>query len=132
MAESTYAFATVDDLEERWHDVEDVVLASALLDDAGLMLRQYVTVDPNDAQQAELLKMVSCNMVKRAMVSSSASAFGVDQTSATMGPFSQTMHFANPSGDMYISAAEKSLLHIDEGYIGSIPAKIAGYYGCIS
>ena len=126
-----YAFATVDDLVSRWRElnVDEEDIAESLLDDAGLMLRQYVTVDPTNTQQADVLKVVSCNMVKRTMVSGSASAFGVDETTATMGPFQQTMHFSNPSGDMYISAAEKSLLHIDEGYIGTIPAAIAGYYG---
>ena len=126
-----YAFATSDDLTERWRAIEsdEAYMAEALLEDAGLMLRQYVTVDETDTQQADVLKMVSCNMVKRAMVASSSSAFGVDQTTANMGPFSQTMHFSNPSGDLYISAAEKALLGIDGGYIGSIPARIEGWYG---
>lgn len=128
---ATYAFATSDDLAERWRPLtgDEADLADTLLDDAGLILRQNVDVDDEDQQQLDALKMVSCNMVKRAMVASASSAFGIDQTSAQMGPFQQTMHFSNPSGDLYISAAEKALLGIDGGYIGTIPARIEGWYG---
>lgn len=128
---ATYAFATIDDLIVRWRPIVDgeAALAIALLEDAGLILRQNVDVDETDKKQLDALKMVSCNMVRRAMVASASSAFGVDQTSASMGPFSQTMHFSNPSGDLYVSAAEKKILGIDDGYIGSIPARIEGWYG---
>ena len=131
MATYDYAFASPSDLESRWRSLstDERALAAQMLDDAGLILRQNVIVDETNEQQLDALKVVSCNMVKRAMVATASSAFGVDQTSASMGPFSQTMHYSNPSGDLYISAAEKAMLGIDGGYIGSIPARIEGYYG---
>ena len=129
---ATYAFATSADLAERWRPLEgdEAALADTLLEDAGLMLRQYVSVDGADEQRLDALRMVSCNLVKRAMVASSSSAFGVDQTTANMGPFSQTMHFINPSGDLYISAVEKAMLGIGETQIRSIiPGRIEERYG---
>ena len=132
MATESYAFATVEDLVARWRPLgaDEATMAATLLDDAGLMLRQYVSVDADNEQQLDALKVVSCNMVKRAMVASSSSAFGVDQTSASMGPFSQTMHFSNPSGDLYISASEKRLLGIGGSQINTVyPARIEDWYG---
>lgn len=132
MSASTYAFATSEDLVQRWRPLsaDEAILADVLLGDAGLMLRQKVAVDETDQAQLDALKLVSCNMVKRAMVANASSGIGVDETSAQMGPFHQTMHFSNPSGDLYLSAAERDLLGIDDGgYIGSIPARIEGFYG---
>ena len=132
MATESYAFATVEDLMNHWRSLsaDEANMAATLLDDAGLILRQYVSIDDADSHQRAALKMVSCNMVKRAMVASSSSAFGVDQTIATMGPFSQTMHYSNPSGDLYISAAEKRLLRIGGNQIGTVyPARVEDWYG---
>ena len=76
----------------------------------------------HDEIQAANLKMVSCNMVKRAMSSSASDAFGVTNATATMGPFSQQVAYANPSGDMYVSKSERAILGIGTATIGSIRA----------
>lgn len=118
------AFATVADLEARWRDLSDAeeAQASVLLDDAAAYLQALVEVDPDDEVQAANLKMVSCNMVKRAMSSSASDAFGVTNATATMGPFSQQVAYANPSGDMYVSKSERVILGIGTATIGSIRA----------
>lgn len=118
------AFATVADLEARWRDLSDAeeAQASVLLDDAAAYLQSLVEVDPDDEVQAANLKMVSCNMVKRAMSSSASDAFGVTNATATMGPFSQQVAYANPSGDMYVSKSERAILGIGTATIGSIRA----------
>lgn len=118
------AFATVADLEARWRDLSDAeeAQASVLLDDAAAYLQALVEVDPDDEVQAANLKMVSCNMVKRAMSSSASDAFGVTNATATMGPFSQQVAYANPSGDMYVSKSERAILGIGTATIGSIRA----------
>lgn len=118
------AFATVADLEARWRDLSDAeeARASVLLDDAAAYLQALVEVDPDDEVQAANLKMVSCNMVKRAMSSSASDAFGVTNATATMGPFSQQVAYANPSGDMYVSKSERAILGIGTATIGSIRA----------
>lgn len=125
------AYATVEDLEARWRPLssEEQDTAATLLDDAAVYLDSLVQVDSEDAHQAAVLRMVSCAMVKRAMIASESSAFGVTESTATMGPFSQTMQFSNPSGDFYLTAAERTQLGIGSGYIGTIPARIEGWYG---
>lgn len=111
------AYATVEDVEARWRTLtsDEEARAETLLDDAAVILNGLVTVDTSDESQAAALLMVSCNMVIRAMVASGSAAYGVDQLSATMGPFGQTAHFANPNGDMYLTKAEKKLLGIGGG-----------------
>lgn len=111
------AFATYSDVEGRWRTltVEEQVRATTLLGDAETVLRRRVAVDPSDAEQADALKLVSCNMVIRAMLAGASDALGVDQMSATMGPFAQTAHFANPNGDLYITKNERKLLGIGGG-----------------
>lgn len=111
------AFATYEDIEARWRTLtaDEQTRATTLLDDAAVMLSLLVVVDASDMEQADALKIVSCNMVIRSMVAASSSAFGVDELQATMGPFGQTAHFANPNGDMYLTKLDKKLLGIGGG-----------------
>lgn len=111
------AFATYEDIEARWRTLtaDEQTRATTLLDDAAVMLNRLVVVDASDMEQADALKIVSCNMVIRSMVAASSDAFGVDELQATMGPFGQTAHFANPSGDMYLTKLDKRLLGVTGG-----------------
>lgn len=123
------AFADVSDIEARWRTltVDEKARAAVLIEDASAVLSKLVPVDPNDEQQDALLKTVCCNMVIRAMSATESDMFGVSQSSMTAGPYSQSMNYANPSGDMYLTKLEKRLLGITSGYIGSIRPKI----GCV-
>jgi len=125
------AYATVDDLEARWHALEgdEADRAEVLLEDAAAMLDALVEVDPEDEKQANLLKIVSCSMVTRAMLSAESDAYGVSQLDYGMGPFSQAAHFANPNGDLYLTAQEKRLLGIGSGYLMGVRPLIDGAYG---
>lgn len=125
------AFARVEDLEARWRPLstDEATRAGTLLDDAGAMLAAMVTVDEDDASQAALLKIVSCSMVMRSMLSSDADAYGVSQLDYGMGPFSQAVHYANPNGDMYLTAQERKLLGIGECYVLGVRPLIDGAYG---
>ena len=111
------AFATYRDIEARWRPLNSAEqsVADTLLEDAANVLSSLVDVDDGDAKQAALLKQVSCSMVIRSMLASSSDAFGVDELSASMGPFGQTAHFSNPNGDMYLTKIEKRLLGIGGG-----------------
>jgi hypothetical protein len=108
------AYADVSDLEVRWRTLTDdeQARAEALLDDASAMLDAYVTVDATDEQQAALLKIVVCNMVQRSMSTSSGDAYGVSQQSITAVGFTQQYTYSNPTGDLYITKAEKRMLGI--------------------
>lgn len=122
------AFADVSDLESRWRELstDEEARANVLLDDASAMLSALVEVDSSDAGQAELLKIVCCDMVIRAMSATAADTFGVSQTSMTAGPYSQSFSYSNPSGDMYLTRLEKRLLGITTSYIGTIRPMMAG------
>ena len=124
------AYATIADVEARWRTLsaDEQTRADALLSDASLMLAELVDVDEEDDEQAELLKVVCCNMVIRAMSATSLDTFGVSQASVTAGPYTQSYSYSNPSGDMYLTKFEKRLLGVSTSYIGSIRAKIAGDY----
>ena len=122
------AFADVSDLESRWRELstDEEARANVLLDDASAMLSALVEVDSSDAGQAELLKIVCCDMVIRAMSATAADTFGVSQTSMTAGPYTQSFSYSNPSGDMYLTKLEKRLLGISTAYIGSIRPMMKG------
>lgn len=107
-------FAEVADIEARWRELSDdeQARAATLIGDASAELAAMVKVDESDTEQAELLKIVTCNMVIRAMSATDTDGFGIDQLSMAAGPYSETRHFSNPSGDMYLTKREKKLLGI--------------------
>ena len=119
------AYATYEDVEARWRPLssDEQSRATVLLGDAASILDSLVKVDEDDDAQAELLKVVSCDMVIRAMAAA-ADTFGVTQSSMTAGPYTQSWSYANPSGDLYLTKLEKRLLGIASGYIGSIEPEI--------
>lgn len=125
------AYATVEDIEARWHELDEDARdrAGTLLEDAAAMLDALVTVDPDDAAQQGLLKIVSCSMVIRAMLSAESDAYGVSQLDFGMGPFSQAAHFANPNGDLYLTAQERRMLGVGAPYATSLQAAIDGDWG---
>jgi hypothetical protein len=107
------AYADVSDLEVRWRTLteDEQARAEALLDDASAMLDAYTTVDETDEKQLNLLKIVVCNMVERAM-STGGDMYGVTQQSMTAIGFTQQFRYANPTGDLYITKSEKRMLGI--------------------
>ena len=122
------AFADVSDLESRWRELstDEEARANVLLGDASAMLSTLVKVDNSDYEQSELLKMVCCDMVIRAMSATSYDSFGLSQSSITAGPYTQSFSYSNPSGDMYLTKLEKRLLGITTSYIGSIRPMMKG------
>lgn len=119
------AYATVADLQAGWRTLTapEQSRATTLLDRAASILDAQVTVVTTDTAQAALLCTVSCSMVQRAMTSTDL--FGVSQQSETAGSYSQSMTFANPSGDLYLTKQERKLLGIGAVYAtGSIKVDI--------
>lgn len=118
------AFADVSDLEARWRELtdEEQERATVLLDDASAMLSALVEVDDTDEQQAELLKIVTCNMVRRAM--SASAVDGITQAAQTIGSTSVSVGFANPDGGFYLTKTDKQMLGISaSGRYRSIQAQ---------
>lgn len=122
------AFADVSDIESRWRELstDEEARATTLIDDASAMLSALVAVDETDEEQAELLKVVCCNMVIRAMSASEHDAFGASQMTMTAGPYSQQWTYTNPTGDLFVTKMEKRLLGISTSYIGTIRPMMAG------
>lgn len=105
-------FATVDDLASRWHALTttEELQAEKLLDDASDII---MSLQPNWQQvPAATLKRICCQMVKRAMLADSANPNGLTQFAQTAGSYSESGTYANPSGDLYVTAVEKQALGI--------------------
>jgi hypothetical protein len=102
-------FATIDDLEGRWHPLldEEKTRASLLLDDASdkIRLRVPAANDPQWMQAHSLtLKRVCCAVVKRAMQQmASGVPEGATQSSETSGPWSNSVSWSNPDGNLYLT-----------------------------
>lgn len=116
------AFATLDDLIARWKpspplSEDEIETAETLLDDAAVWLSSYVSVDAEDQEQAERLKIVSCAMVTRAMNSARNDAFGVAQQTVSADIYSQSTTWANPNGDFFLTRAEQRMLGITSSYL---------------
>ena len=122
------AFAEVSDIEARWHPLssEEQERAEVLLEDASAMLSELVKVDESDEEQADLLKIVSCNMVIRSMSATEHDSFGATNMSMTAGPYQQSFTYSNPTGDMFLTKMEKRLLGITSNFIGYIRPMMAG------
>lgn len=118
------AYATIDDLEARYGEVPSELSdrVDALLEDAATILDAQVAVDISDQQQLARLRLVSCSMVNRALQAAESDAYGISQASMTAGSYTQSMSYANPSGDLYLTGTEKRMLGIGTGYILSLRA----------
>lgn len=126
------ACATVDDLEKRWRALscDEVTVAQNLLDDAETMISLLLAkrgVDLADQMSddifARALVFVECNVVKRSMMAGS-DTFGLTQHSMTAGSFNESMTFANPSGDIYLTKTEKKMLGLTGSMMWSIPPNL--------
>lgn len=124
------AFATTNDLATRWRPLsaQEEATAQALLDDAAAVIRAECPgieerLAPSDGSAPTLDPavplLVSCAMVKRAMMSGEMG--GVKSTQETAGPFSQSLSFANPTGDLYLTKAERRMLGCGSQVAFSVP-----------
>ena len=108
--------ATVADLEARWHTLTDTEksVASTLIGDAVAYLKR---ITPNyDAIPTDTIKSIVCAMVKRAMLSRDSS--GISQQSETVGSFSASYTWSNPTGDLYLTREERRQLGLGAQHAG--------------
>jgi hypothetical protein len=119
---SVEAFASIDDLESRWRKLgeDEQVRAEVLLTDASLMIAQecaHKGIDTGSLPAGdiflELCKVVCINVVKRMMLRpADEPAMNAYQQGA--GPYSMTLTYANPTGDMYLTKSERKLLGVGQ------------------
>lgn len=110
-------FAIPDDLAARWRplSVAEQATADVLLGDASAYIRVEVSdVDERIAAVPQCLdpavpRMIVCAMVKRAMLAP-VDQGAVSAEQQTAGPFSQSLTFSNPNGDLYLTSRERKML----------------------
>lgn len=110
------AFATVEDLERRWRPLSDAERgrATVAIEDATAFIASQADTE---GRPAAVLRAVCCAVAKRQMMPSAVSLGGQEmeplkQLSYTGGPYTFSGTPANPTGDMYLTAAEKSMLGV--------------------
>lgn len=106
-------FADAGDVEARWRPLTsaETTVAETLVVDASALIRaRFPGIDSqvtSGAVDPAVLTMVVAGMVKRALV---APEDGVTQQSETTGPFSQSQTFANPMRNVFLTAADLTLI----------------------
>ena len=88
----------------------------AMLEDAAAIIdsemdQAGVAIDQSDATQMQNLLSVSCSMVARTL-ENDGSSYGVSSLMQMAGPIQQSVSYANPNGDMYMTAGERRRLGI--------------------
>lgn len=108
-------YATPQDLADRWRPLlpDELERAAVLLGDAAARIRAAVPdVDArivDGTLDLNLPLIVSVEMVKRVLMSPVDQA-PAGQVQQTAGPFSQSVSYVNPTGDLYLTRAERRLL----------------------
>lgn len=107
-------FATFQDYSVRYGaDEADKARIDALLSDASALIESEL---PRGETPPEgVLTMVACAMVSRA---SSRDDAGISSYSEGAAGFSESVTYANPNGDLYLTAQERAALGIGVGRIG--------------
>lgn len=115
MAGEKAALATVDELRASGADVgpADEGRASFLLEWASALVRAEAGGEPDPGAG----RLVCLSAARRALESGAA---GATQSSETVGPFSESVTWANPSGDVYLTKAERSLLGCGRARVASV------------
>ena len=122
-------FATVDDYEARYGEVEDEARVSALLQDATNIIASQpgFSTDGRDETWWGVLETVACAMVHRSMMSGSYA--GLSNVSQGAGGYTASVSVYNPGGDLYLTRNEKRALGIGGARIGTVAPAIDGWYG---
>lgn len=115
-------FATVEDYEARYGEVEDSDRVETLLGDATAFIAEYkgfTLLGPGDAgydlQQANLTR-VTCAVVHRSLVSGPYA--GLSSVSQSAVGISASASVYNPGEDFYLTKADRRSLGIGTGRVG--------------
>lgn len=117
-------FATVEDYEARYGEVEDEARVTALLQDAtNIIASQPGFAMREDETWMGVLETVTCAMVHRSMMSGAYA--GLSNVSQGAGGYTASVAVYNPGGDLYLTRNERRALGIGGGRIGHTDP-----YGC--
>ena len=111
-------FADVSDLEMWWHNIPkdqqahaSVILEAASAHIATRCKQSGVDISAPDELLKTNLKTVCCNVTRR-FIESQEERSGVKNSQQMVGPFMETLTFANSTGDFYMSPEELKSLGI--------------------
>lgn len=122
------AFATITDYESRYGEFDDSERLETLLGDASAYIAAqpgFLLLTEDDEryalQQANLVR-VTCSVVHRSLLSGDLA--GLNSYSEGGVGYTASVNVYNPSGDFYLTKAEKQALGIHGSMVGTIPAAI--------
>ena len=124
------SFASITDLPRGWRplSVDEIDRAGWLLGKASRAIRaELPTVDErilSGVLDPDLVADVVCDMVRR-QLSTPTEREAVTQASETCGPFARSMTYANPTGEPYLTKAERRRLGIRQQRAASISTEPA-------
>lgn len=118
-------FATAEDYEVRYGDVEDEARVEALLQDATNVIASQpgFPASCRDETWWGVAETVACAMVHRSLMAGSYA--GLTSVSQGAGNQSASVSFYNPGGDLYLTRNEMRALGIGGGRVGR-----TNPYGC--
>lgn len=110
-------FATFDDYAARYDAAPgDMDRIGVLLEDASALVSASLPAGADPDALAPLLASTVCAMVNRAFVASGMA--GVSNYSEGAAGITASVTYANPSGDLYMTATEKAALGVGGGFVG--------------
>ena len=118
-------FATAEDYEVRYGEVEDAARVSALLQDATNVIARQPGFAMRDGDETwvGVLETVTCAMVHRSLMSGAYA--GLSNVSQGAGGYTASAAVYNPGGDLYLTRNERRALGLGGGRIGQ-----TNPYGC--
>lgn len=103
-------YATVEQVEAgfRTLDSDEKALANALIEESAVIIDAY-----NSKANTNIKMLVTCQMVRRVIDSSSTFPMGASQGTMTAGPYSQNWTVGSGSvGELYLAKREKEMLGV--------------------
>lgn len=121
-------FATLDDYEARYGAPSDQNRVETLLGDASAFIASQCGFEmpDDDVGEANLVR-VTCAVVDRSL--SAGSWAGLSNVSQSGDGYSASATVYNPSGDFYLTKAEKQSLGLCGTRVGSMRPLVNGWYG---
>ena len=121
-------YATVEDVEAGWRTLtaDELLAAAQGIEDASVILETLLTrrgIDPTTVDQ-DVARIVTRNMVRRSLPDPESVATvpdGVKTQQIGVDIFQRTLTFASPTGEVYLTKLEKTMLGLNAQRAATIP-----------
>ena len=117
-------YATVEDYAARYGEPSDATKLEQCLADASRLIDAVLENHGREACRVDRSKLMQVcrNVANRTMGDEAPLPAGVSQYTMTATPYSESMTFANPNLDAYLTKQEKALLGIGRARLASVAA----------